>query len=138
MNLKTLKKEMFKTKKTDPKKSLVLNMLIDKTQKIAKAEKREALDSDIPKAAKKMTKEAQETLKFLNQAGKDTAEIDNEITILSDFLPKTLSKEETVSVIGKIKDEIGSTAMSDVMKELKARYGDQVDMKLASSILKER
>lgn len=63
-----------------------------------------------------------------------------EIAILSEYLPKQLSKEELKEKILKIIEEIGATTMKDmgmVMKEAKAQIGTAADGRSINEVVRE-
>jgi len=60
--------------------------------------------------------------------------------VIEEFLPQMLSEEETRAAIAAIKAEVGATSIKDmgkVMATLKARHTSDMDMTLASSLVKE-
>lgn len=62
-----------------------------------------------------------------------------EIPILSEYLPKTLSQEETVKIVENIIKDGDYTIkdMGSIMKTLKSEYGASMDMKTASMTVKK-
>lgn len=63
-----------------------------------------------------------------------------EISILSEYLPKQLTREELKEKITKIVANIGATSMKDmgiVMKEAKAQIGTAADGKTINEVVKE-
>ena len=63
-----------------------------------------------------------------------------EISILSEYLPKQLSKEELKEKISKIIEEVGATTMKDmgiVMKEAKAQIGTAADGRSINEVVRE-
>ena len=65
---------------------------------------------------------------------------ENEQNILSGYLPKQLSEDETKKVCLEVAQKIGATSLKDmgkVMGELKKNYADTLDFSKAGSILKE-
>ena len=65
----------------------------------------------------------------------------NEINILSEYLPKQLTEEEITEIIdavfNKVKPE-SSKDMGKVMKELKPQVSGKADMGLVSKIVKNK
>ena len=60
--------------------------------------------------------------------------------ILSSFLPKQLSDEETKKICSELVKSLGATSIKDmgkVMGELKKNYSDNLDFAKAGSLLKE-
>ena len=65
---------------------------------------------------------------------------ENEVSILSNYLPKQLSDEETKNVCLEIVKKINAQSVKDmgkVMGELKKNYPDNLDFSKAGAILKE-
>ena len=63
-----------------------------------------------------------------------------EISILQEYLPKQLSKEEIKVELEKVISDLGATSMKDmgmVMKEAKARIGAGADGRTINEIVKE-
>ncbi len=134
MNIKELRKAMMLAKKTDPEKSTVLAMLLDATQKLAKADgNREPEEKDLLIAAKRELKMAHQSL----DAGID---VGNTVEILEVFIPKTKSPEETQKIVTALIDELSEKnpkLMGKVMGSLKKEYGDELDMGIASQMVKD-
>jgi uncharacterized protein YqeY len=134
MNIKELRKTMMLAKKNDPAKAGVLSMLLDTAQKIAKADgNREAEEKDVLAAAKR-------ELKMASQSKEAGLEIGDTIAILEEFLPQTMSPEETRAIVESIIAELpdrSPKAMGMVMGKLKKEFGDQLDMGIASRLVKE-
>ena len=64
----------------------------------------------------------------------------NEANILSSYLPKQMSDEETKAVCQKIIEQTGASSLKDmgkVMSELKKNYSDTIDFSRAGTIIKE-
>ena len=64
----------------------------------------------------------------------------NEYNILSSFLPKQLSDEDTKKICEEIISKLGASSIKDmgkVMGELKKHYSDQVDFAKAGALLKQ-
>lgn len=63
-----------------------------------------------------------------------------EISILQEYLPKQLTKEEIKSELEKVISDIGATSIKDmgvVMKEAKARIGAGADGRTINEVVKE-
>ena len=134
MNIKELRKTMMLAKKTDPEKSTILAMLLDATQKLAKADgNREPEEKDLLAAAKRELKMAHQSL----DAGIDVGKT---VEILEVFIPKTKSPEETQKIVGALIAELPEKKpklMGKVMGSLKKEYGDELDMGIASQMVKD-
>ena len=72
---------------------------------------------------------------------KDLLEIEEkELEILSGYLPKKLSEEETRKICEEIASKLGASSLKDmgkVMGELKKQYSDNLDFAKAGTLLKE-
>ena len=63
-----------------------------------------------------------------------------EISILQEYLPKQLTKEEIKAELEKVISDLGATSMKDmgaVMKEAKARIGAGADGRTINEVVKE-
>jgi uncharacterized protein YqeY len=129
MDIKELKKEMLKAKRSDKIRANALMMLVDTAQKLAKERGVEVGEKEIQESAKKLVKIAKESL----EAGVPNAQ--RELEIYSQFLPKTLSEEETKALLQQLIEELGGKNIGAIMKKLKER-GD-VDLGLANRLLRE-
>lgn len=55
--------------------------------------------------------------------------------LLNDLKPKTLSEQETIDAINKIKESNPEANKGVIMGALKKEYSDLIDMKLANSLI---
>ncbi|MFC3097723.1 GatB/YqeY domain-containing protein [Alteraurantiacibacter palmitatis] len=90
---------------------------------------------------RKMAKQRRESIALYEQGGRAelAAQEQAELAVIEEFLPQTLSDEQTTAAILAIKAEIGAQSVKDmgrVMAELKARHGAQLDMSKASGLVK--
>ena len=104
--------------------------------------KKETDDDDIKKLLKKMVKQRAESIDIYKKNNrKDLLEVEqNECDILTSFLPKQLSEEETKKICAEVISKIGANSLKDmgkVMGELKKTHGDEIDFSKAGSIIKE-
>ena len=104
--------------------------------------KKDTDDGDIKKLLKKMLKQRSESIDIYKKNNrKDLLEVEQkESEILSGYLPKQLSKEETKKICTQTVSKIGATSIKDmgkVMGELKKQYADSLDFAIAGSLLKE-
>ena len=63
-----------------------------------------------------------------------------EIEILSEYLPKQLSKDEIKEIVKNVIDTVGATTMKDmgiVMKEAKSKIGAAADGRTINEVVKE-
>ncbi len=104
--------------------------------------KKETDDEDIKKLLKKMVKQRAESIDIYKKNNRtDLLEVEqNEYDILTSFLPKQLSEEETKNICTNIISKIGANSLKDmgkVMGELKKTHADEIDFSKAGSIIKE-
>ena len=104
--------------------------------------KKDTDDGDIKKLLKKMIKQRSESIDIYKKNNrKDLLEVEQkESEILSGYLPKQLSEEETKKICTQTVSKIGATSIKDmgkVMGELKKQYADSLDFAIAGSLLKE-
>ena len=99
-------------------------------------------DGDIKKLLKKMIKQRSESIDIYKKSNrKDLLEVEQkESEILSGYLPKQLSEEETKKICTQTVNTLGASSIKDmgkVMGELKKKYADILDFAKAGSLLKE-
>ena len=104
--------------------------------------KKETDDGDIKKLLKKMIKQRNESVEiYKKNKREDLLKIEQgEIDLLSTYLPKQLSEEETKKICSEIITKVGAQNIKDmgkVMGELKKSYSDSIDFSKAGSMLKE-
>ena len=99
-------------------------------------------DEDIKKLLKKMVKQRAESIDIYKKNNRlDLLEIEqNEYNILTNFLPKQLSEEDTKKICEKIISQLGASSIKDmgkVMGELKKKHSDEIDFAKAGILLKQ-
>ena len=104
--------------------------------------KKETGDEDIKKLLKKMIKQRVESIDiYKKNKRQDLLEIEQkEFNILSSFLPKQMSDDETKKICSEIVKSIGANSIKDmgkVMGELKKNYSDNLDFAKAGTFIKE-
>ena len=104
--------------------------------------KKETDDEDIKKLFKKMVKQRAESIDIYKKNNRsDLLEVEqNEYNIISSFLPKQLSEEETKKICEETISNLGATSIKDmgkVMGELKKKYADDIDFSKAGLLLKQ-
>ena len=104
--------------------------------------KKETDDEDIKKLLKKMVKQRAESIDIYKKNNRtDLLEVEqNEYDILTSFLPKQLSEEETKKICADVISKIGANSLKDmgkVMGELKKTHADEIDFSKAGSLIKE-
>ena len=104
--------------------------------------KKDTDDGDIKKLLKKMIKQRSESIDIYKKNNrKDLLEVEQkESEILSGYLPKQFSEEETKKICTQTVSALGASSIKDmgkVMEELKKKYADILDFAKAGSLLKE-
>ena len=104
--------------------------------------KKETDDNDIKQLLKKMIKQRAESIEIYKKNNrKDLLDVEqSEVDVLSIYLPKQLSEEETKSLCQEVVGKLNAQSIKDmgkVMGELKKNYSDSLDFSKAGSILKE-
>ena len=104
--------------------------------------KKETDDEDIKKLLKKMVKQRAESIDIYKKNNrKDLLEVEqSEYDILTGFLPKQLSEEETKKICTDTIAKLGASSVKDmgkVMGELKKSYSDEIDFSKAGALVKE-
>jgi len=103
---------------------------------------KEMSDSDITAILKKMIKQRNESCEVYKKAGRNEL-LENEtkeIEVISSFLPKQLSDEETKKICQEAIKSSGASSMKDmgkVMGILKSKHSDTLDFSRVSLIIKE-
>ena len=105
-------------------------------------EKKETDDEDIKKLLKKMIKQRSESIEVYKKNNRnDLLEIEQgEVTVLSGYLPKQLSDEDTKKICSELISSLGASSIKDmgrVMGDLKKNYSDTIDFAKAGTILKD-
>jgi len=104
--------------------------------------KKETDDEDIKKLLKKMVKQRTESIDIYKKNNrKDLLEVEqSEYDILTGFLPKQLSEEETKKICTDTIAKLGASSVKDmgkVMGELKKLHSDEIDFSKAGPLIKE-
>ena len=104
--------------------------------------KKETDDEDIKKLLKKMIKQRSESIEVYKKNNRgDLLEIEeNEVNVLSEYLPKQMSEEETISICKQIIEKTGASSikeMGKVMGELKQNHADTIDFSKAGTLIKD-
>jgi len=105
-------------------------------------QKKDTDDNDIKKMLKKMIKQRAESIDVYQKNNRlDLLQIEKqEQEILSSYLPKQMSEEETKKICSEVINSTKASSIKDmgkVMGELKKNYSDTLDFSLAGKILKE-
>ena len=104
--------------------------------------KKDTDEEDIKKLLKKMVKQRAESIDIYKKNNRtDLLEVEqNELDILSGFLPKQIGEEETKKLCGEVIAKLGASSVKDmgkVMGELKKTHADEIDFAKAGPLIKE-
>ena len=104
--------------------------------------KKDTDDNDIKKLLKKMIKQRTESIEIYKKNNRqDLLQIEeNEVKIMSEYLPKQLSEDDTKKLCEEVINKINASSLKDMgkaMGELKKNHSDSVDFSLAGKIIKE-
>ncbi len=130
-----------KDKNTYPTLRLVVSAIKDAEIANRTKEQKEMSDSELTAILKKMIKQRNESCEVYKKAGRnELLENENkEIAIISTFLPKQLSEDETKKICEEAIKSSGATSMKDmgkVMGVLKSKHADTLDFSKVSAIIK--
>ena len=130
-----------KDKNTYPTLRLVVSAIKDAEIASRTKDQKEISDSDLTSILKKMIKQRNESCEVYKKAGRKEL-LDNEIKeieVISTFLPKQLSEEETKKICEEAIKSSGASSMKDmgkIMGVLKSKHADTLDFSKVSSIIK--
>ena len=104
--------------------------------------KKETEDPDVIKLLRKMIKQRSESIDVYRKNNRlDLLKIEqDEVKLLSNYLPKQLSEEDTKLVCQEVISKIGAESIKDmgkIMGELKKKYSENLDFSVAGKIIKE-
>ena len=131
-----------KDKDLYPTLRLIVSAIKDAVIANRTKENKDLSDQDIMGLLKKMVKQRNESCEVYKQAGRtELLESEaKEIEIISSFLPKQLSEEETKKICEEIIKKVGASSIKDmgkVMGELKKHHADEIDFAKAGPLIKE-
>ena len=130
-----------KDKSMYPTLRLVVSAIKDAEIAARTKGQKEMADSDIMAILKKMIKQRNESCEVYKKAGRNEL-LENEtkeIEVISNFLPKQLSEEETKKLCQEAIKSSGASSMKDmgkIMGALKTKHADSLDFSVVSKILK--
>ena len=136
--MEDLKKSM---KEKDIVRKNVVQMVRAAILQIEKDKGIEVDDNRILEIIAKEVKTRNDSLADFEKGGREdlVEQAKREIEILSEYLPKQLSKDELKEKVSKIIEEVGATSMKDmgtVMKSAKEKMGASADGKTINEIVK--
>ncbi len=131
-----------KDKNTYPTLRLVVSAIKDAEIASRTKGQKEISDSEITGILKKMIKQRNESCEVYKKAGrKELLENETkEIEVISAFLPKQLSEEETKKICEEAIKSSGASSIKDmgkVMGVLKSKHANTLDFSKVSLIIKE-
>lgn len=99
-------------------------------------------DEKIIEIIAKEVKGKKDALSDFEKAGREDLinQTNEEISILEEYLPKQLTKEEIKEIVSEVIEEIGATSIKDmgvIMKEAKAKIGASADGKSINEVVRE-
>lgn len=99
-------------------------------------------DEKIIEIIAKEVKGKKDALSDFEKAGREDLinQTNEEISILEEYLPKQLTKEEIKEIVSEVIEEIGATSIKDmgvVMKEAKEKIGASADGKSINEVVRE-
>ena len=108
----------------------------------SRTEKKETDEEDIKKLLKKMIKQRSESIELYKKNNrKDLQDIEEqEVSVISQYLPKQISEEDTKKICEEVIKTTGANSIKDmgkVMGELKKNNADSIDFSKAGAIIKE-
>lgn len=127
--------------KNDLRKNVV-QMIRAAILQVEKDKQIELTDDQIIEIIAKESKKRKDSLSDYEKSGRqDLIEnINKEIAIISEYLPKQLTKEEIIPIVKEIIEEVGAKDMKDmgkVMKAAKEKLGATADGKTINEVVKE-
>ena len=130
-------------KARDKARVAVLRLVNADIKRVEVDERRELSDEDILLVLSKMVKQRRDSIEQFEKAERtDLADKEKyEISVIEEFLPTQLSEAELTDLLDRIiTDENieGPKGIGAVMSMLKENYANQVDMALASRIVKDK
>ena len=130
-----------KDKSLYPTLRLIVSAIKDAVIANRGKDSKELTDQDIMGLLKKMVKQRNESCEVYKKAGREElfASETKEIEIISSFLPKQLSEEETKKICEDVIKKVGAASIKDmgkVMGELKKTHADVLDFSKVGSIIK--
>ena len=131
-----------KDKNTYPTLRLIVSAIKDAEIAGRSKGQKEIKDSEIISLLKKMIKQRNESCEVYNKAGRNELleSEKKEIDVISKFLPKQLSDEETKQICQEVIKTTGASSMKDmgkIMGALKSKHAESLDFSKVSVILKE-
>ncbi len=137
--LQDLKEAM---KEKNELKKNVVQMIRAAVLQVEKDKQIELDDNQILEIIAKEAKKRKDSLPDYEKSGREDLieKVKQEIEIISEYLPKQLSKQEISEIVSEIIKQTGATSIKDmgaVMKEAKAQIGARADGKAINEVVRE-
>lgn len=121
----------------------VIQMVRAAILQVEKDKQIELTDDQIIEVIAKESKKRKDSLADYEKSGREEliAQVNEEIEILAEYLPKPLSKEELEKIIEEVITAVGATTMKEmgaVMKAVKEKVGAAADGKTINEIVKSK
>ena len=120
----------------------VVQMIRAAILQVEKDKQIELDDNQIIEIIAKESKKRKDSLADYEKSGRQDLieQVKQEIEIISEYLPKQLSKEEIIVIVKEVIEETGATTIKDmgkVMKGAKEKIGAAADGKAINEVVKE-
>ena len=120
----------------------VVQMIRAAILQVEKDKQIELDDNQILDIIAKESKKRKDSLEDYEKSGREDLikQVKEEIEIISEYLPKQLTKDEIKEIVKQIIEEVGATSIKDmgrVMKASKEKMGASADGKTINEIVKE-
>ena len=119
----------------------VVQMIRAAILQVEKDKQIELTDDQVLEIIAKESKKRKDSLGDFEKSGREDLinQVKEEISIISEYLPKELSKEEIEQIVKKVIEETGASSMKDmgiVMKGAKEKIGAAADGKTINEVVK--
>ena len=137
-----LSKDMVKAMKAGEKLRVSTLRMLIAAVKYKEIDKGEALtDADVQKVATTMAKQRRDSIEQFRAGGREemAKQEEEELKILSEFLPEQVSESEVMKVVEEIAGEVGARGPADmgkVMKGVMAKLKGRADGKVVQEAVK--
>lgn len=130
-------------KARDKDRLAALRLVMAEFKRVEVDERIELDDTRVLAILDKMTKQRKDSLQQYQDAGRDdlASKEQQEIDIISEFLPQALTEEEVTELVREAVSEVNASSMQDmgkVMGVLKPRIQGRADMGAVSGMVKAR
>ena len=129
-------------KDTQTLRKNVVQMIRAAILQVEKDKQIELEDNQILEIIAKEAKKRKDSLADYEKSGREDLinQVKEEIEIISEYLPKQLTKEEITEIVKQVIEETGATSIKDmgkVMKSAKEKMGATADGKTINEVVRE-